>query len=442
MSFYSGLLESVLWPLHNAATGRRYCERRRRLEETQWWSLEKLRDFQWNELSRLLDIAFTSAPYYQEKYAAAGARREDIRSWEDFARLPRLTRAEVSANRERLCNRSFGGRLLPHATGGSSGTPTRFFITAESYDWRSAATQRVYSWTGCRLGERAVYLWGAPVGKLPRWKAAKLKAYQRLQRQWMFNTFRQSDELWSDVLQRIRLFRPQFIVGYVSSLEGFAAWLRQNDETIPPIRAVIAAAEPVFPAARERIQAGLGAPLFNTYGSREFMSIAGECDRHSGLHVNAENLLVETACPDRASEVLVTDLHNLGMPFLRYEIGDVAELDSRPCACGRGLPLLRGVEGRILDMLRTADGRMVPGEFFPHLLKDIREIREFQVRQESLERIVITAVLSASLSETSRQLLENEVGKVFGASTRVDLTRVDEIPKLASGKRRVTIGLS
>jgi phenylacetate-CoA ligase len=441
MTLYSRFLEHALWPLHKSVTGRQYSRYRRRLEDSQWWPWERLREFQWSELSRLLDTAFSTVPYYKEKYGAAGAQRGDIRSWDDYANLPRLTRAEVAQHRERLRNTAFDGRLLPHATGGSSGTPTRFFITADSYDWRSAATQRVYSWTGCRLGERAVYLWGAAVGTPPRWKALKLKTYQRLQRQWMFNTFQQSDELWRNVLKGVRSIRPRFVVGYVSSLEGFGTWLQRTGESIPPVQAVIAAAEPVFPAVRQRIEASLGAPLFNTYGSREFMSIAGECDRHSGLHVNAENLLVETAHSNGPSEVLITDLHNFGMPFLRYEIGDVAELDSACCPCGLGLPLLRGIEGRILDMLRTADGRVVPGEFFPHVMKDILEVREFQVEQLSLDRIVVSAVLSSPLSDNSRALLEGEVRKTFGGATRVDLNRVDTIPKLASGKRRVTIGL-
>jgi phenylacetate-CoA ligase len=280
------------------------------------------------------------------------------------------------------------------------------------------------------------------VGKAPKWKALKLKTYQRLQRQLMFNTFRQSDELWSDVLRQIRSFRPRFIVGYVSSLEGFSAWLEQSGQSMPKVQAVIAAAEPVFPGTRKRIGEALGAPLFNTYGSREFMSIGGECEHHSGLHINAENLLVETARPDGPSELLITDLHNFGMPFLRYEIGDVAELDNRICPCGRGLPLLHGIEGRILDMLQTVEGRMIPGEFFPHVMKDILEVREFQVEQKTLDSIVISAVLSTPLSEKSRTLLEGEIRKTFGDQTRVELNRVDAIPRLASGKRRVTIGLA
>src|ERR1017187_9622442 len=98
------------------------------------------------ELHRLLVHTFRSVPYYQEKYRKPGVPFSDIRTREDFARLPILTRAEVNENRARLCSTEFRGKLLPHATGGSSGTPTRFFRTIESYDWRTAAKDRVYSW--------------------------------------------------------------------------------------------------------------------------------------------------------------------------------------------------------------------------------------------------------------------------------------------------------
>jgi phenylacetate-CoA ligase len=105
------------------------------------------------------------------------------------------------------------------------------------------------------------------------------------------------------------------------------------------------------------------------------------------------------------------------------------------------LPRIRSIEGRVLDALRTRDGRIVPGEFIPHLMKDIPEVREFQARQETIDRILLNVVLSGELSERSQALLKFEIGRIFGDSTSVVIQPVDAIPKLASGKRRVTIGL-
>jgi phenylacetate-CoA ligase len=443
MSIYSHVYQDLLMPLHGIVRNRRYVRHLALLERTQWWSRDQVLEFQWQELLRLLEHTFRSVPYYQEKYRKAGLVLSDIRTREDFARLPILTRAEVNENRARLCSTEFRGKLLPHATGGSSGTPTRFFRTIESYDWRTAAKDRVYSWSGWRPGEKSAYLWGAPVGKVPRFQAAKTRAYDLFHRQLVLNTFSQNDELWEAVRHRIMRFRPRIVVGYVSSLAEFSAFLLRRGLHIPPIEAVIAAAEPLYAGTRQQIGEALGAPVFNTYGCREFMSLAGECPNHDGLHVNAENVLVETALPPAAgpSEVLVTDLHNYGMPFIRYAIGDLAVLDDAPCSCGRGLPRIQRIEGRVLDALRTADGRTVPGEFFPHILKDIPEIAHYRVEQHSPAHIVILAVLQAPLSDRSQGLLQREIARVFAGNMRWEIRPVAEIPQLASGKRRVTVGL-
>ena len=442
MSLYPRLLESVLLPAYDNVRRRSYVKRRVLLRESQWWSPVELRRFQWEELHRLLVHVFQSVPYLQRKYANAGIRLEDIRGWDDFARLPPLTRDEVNAHPADLCSTAYKGKLLPHATGGSTGKPTRFFRTYESYDWRTAAKDRVYAWSGWRLGERSVYLWGAPVGDHSSLELWKTRAFERVQRQLVFNTFSQTDTLWREIYQQTLAFRPVLVVGYVSSLERFANFLQRARLTPPRIRAVIAAAEPLVAATRDAIEQALQAPVFNTYGSREFMSIAGECEQHSGLHVNAENLVVETTeRGDEPSEILVTDLHNYGMPFVRYATGDLGTMSSASCPCGRGLPMLHSIEGRVLDAIRTADGRTVPGEFFPHLLKEVPEFLQYRVEQRSLDHVVIAAVLERPLSERSEALLRHEIGKVFGSATRWEVERVADIPHLRSGKRRITVGI-
>lgn len=443
MSLYSKILEAGLLPLHNALSGRNYVRRRAFLEQSQWWPADRIRDFQWQELQRLLKHAFQAVPYYGRKYGAAGVSLADIRNWDDFRNLPTLTRQEVNTHRQELCSTSYSGRLLPDATGGSTGVPTRFFFTIESDDWRSAATQRAYAWSGSLLGERMLYLWGAPIRPQTPWQLNKEQLYHWFRREMLVSTFQQTDQFWKETWRRAAAFRPRFVVGYVSSLESFIRYGQLHDLRLPGLRAVLAMAEPVYDSLYRLVREGLNAPLFNTYGSREFMSIAAECDIHRGLHVNAEHILLETKNPatEGSSDFLVTDLHNYGMPFIRYEIGDVGALDSKPCPCGRGLPKIHSIEGRTLDVLRGKDNRIVPGEFFPHLLKDIIEISEFQVEQKKLDQIVLSVVLNGRMSEESQAMLKSQFVKVFGDSVRLDVRPVSSIPLRASGKRRVTIGL-
>jgi phenylacetate-CoA ligase len=285
-------------------------------------------------------------------------------------------------------------------------------------------------------------LWGAPIGAVPKHKIWKARLHEALQRQKTFNTFCQTEELWSRIHAEICRSRPTAIVGYVSSLQQFAGFLGRTGRRIPRVIGVIAAAEPLIEDVRRGIEQAFEAPVYNTYGSREFMSLAGECECRNGLHINAENVVLEAGRDTgEPSNIVVTDLHNYGMPFIRYETGDLGNLKDGRCACGRGLPRLLGIEGRELDMLRTADGRIVPGEFFPHLLKEIPEFAQYRVEQKDLNRIVISAVMNRQLSGNSRELLDREIGKVFGAAARCDVQPVEEIPALASGKRRITVGM-
>jgi phenylacetate-CoA ligase len=321
--------------------------------------------------------------------------------------------------------------------------PTVFFRTYESYDWRLAAKDRAYSWTGWRPGVPSLHLWGAPLGAVPWFQALKTRAYEVVQRQLMVNTFTQSDELWNDVYSRALKFRPVLVVGYVSSLEAFAAFLRRTKRTIPGVTCAIAAAEPLFEGVRRRIEEGLGVPLSNSYGTREFMSIAAECECRNGLHIHAENLVVETRDPngDHASEILITDLHNYGMPFVRYENGDLGRMADAGCPCGRGLPRLTAIDGRALDALRTVDGRTVPGEFMAALLMNVPELAHYRVEQKRIDRLVISAVMNRPLSAQSERLLRHEIAKTFGPATVCELQPVTHIPRLSSGKRRVTVGM-
>src|SRR5437879_2635690 len=130
MSAYSSILENVLLRGHDLVRRRNYVGYRRFLEKSQWWSPERLLEFQWHEMSALLQHALTAVPYYKDKYRKAGVQRsEDIRTWDDWRRLPVLTRDEVNAYRQELCAQGFPEKLSPHSTGGSSGVPTRFYIT-------------------------------------------------------------------------------------------------------------------------------------------------------------------------------------------------------------------------------------------------------------------------------------------------------------------------
>jgi phenylacetate-CoA ligase len=433
MDWYARFFQRGLLPAYDQWKSRRLGARWNQAERTQWWEPERIRELQWEKTRRLLGVAMETVPFYQRKYR--GIALGDIRGWKEFAQLPALTREEVEHHRSELRS-----TLIPasecheHATGGSSGRPVRFLRTLESYDWRMAMSWRTYSWTGWAPGEKIAYLWGAPVGR-QSWKCEwKTRVFDWIYNQRTITTFARTEELWDQTWQRLLRWDPPTVAGYVSSLTSFARYLLARGRGVPSVRRVIAAAEPCDGAQKELIQRAFGAPLYLTYGSREFMSIGGECDERRGLHTAAENLLVETeAAAGSPGEILVTDFHNLGTVFLRYRIGDVGTLSARRCGCGRGLPLLESVEGRSGHTIDFPDGRQLTGILFRHVLKEVPEVAEFQVVQDLPDHIVLNLVLKHPLSEQGEGLVRKEMEKYLGPN-RFEIRPVEEPSRGPSGK--------
>ena len=246
-------------------------------------------------------------------------------------------------------------------------------------------------------------------------------------------------------LDYINRYRPTGIVSFTTALYNFARYIDDNGLKCHPVPAAITGAEKLYDHQRELIEKALHTRVFNTYGCREFMLIGAECDRHEGLHVSVDNLFVEVlkdgkpAGPGERGEIVITDLHNYGMPFIRYRNGDLVIQGEKPCSCGRGLPLIRDVDGRKMDEIVSMEGKLVSGGFFPHLLKEFQEIDKYQVVQQARDRLLIRFVPKTDWPDARRAFCLEEIRKVLGDGMQVEFQAVDDIPLSASGKYRVTI---
>jgi phenylacetate-CoA ligase len=206
----------------------------------------------------------------------------------------------------------------------------------------------------------------------------------------------------------------------------------------------------LFPEGRERIRRTLGTEVFDRLGCREIGNTANECGAHDGLHVNAEHVVTEVV-DERGSavtsgmegEILYTSLGNVGFPLIRYRVGDYAAAAAvtGPCPCGRGLPKIRQVRGRMTDMLVAPDGTKIHGEYFSHLFYKMPSVREFRVVQESLDRLDVWVRIrdgETQLPDAEAGYLRSELRGVFGPGVAVTIEVIDEIPRAASGKHRFT----
>lgn len=413
--------------------------------------------FQWKEsshiffnqficLRELLKHAENYCPYYGGIFKNKSIDVVNIQNIFELSNIPILTKDIIKNNFDNIISRKNIHSIWKKSTGGSTGQPLHFAYTKESYEWRVAMSKRGYAWAGALPGAKQAYIWGMQLGELGPLQKIKERLHHYIDRHLYFNCFEFDEKAMANCLARMNRFKPDAIVGYTNPLYNLALFIGDNSKIKFNPEGIVCAAEKVHPYQREVMERVFGAKVFNTYGSREFMLIAAECEKHEGLHISADNLIVEIIKDDgtpaqegETGRIIVTDLHNYGMPFIRYEIGDLGIATSRSCSCGRGLPLIADVVGRSLDVIRTPEGRIIPGEFFPHLMKDFVEVARFQVVQEKLDLLIVKIVPDGKLSASSKNIIDVEVRKKVGSAMIVKYEIVSEIPLTATGKYRVTV---
>jgi phenylacetate-CoA ligase len=407
--------------------GRSTFRHRAEFMANQWRPAEEIATLQWERLGALLRHAYATVPYYRAAFDRLGLHPESIRTPADFARLPVLEKPTVRAERDQLVSSAFDpSDLIASATGGSTGEPMRFCYDRASYEWRVAAAMRGDEWAGWRLCAPEFYIWG--VALLPQQGRTRLKKqlHHASLRRSIVNSFELAAERIPGIVQRYNRLRPRVVIGYANAIYEFARFVQQAGMRLHRPHGVISSAEKLYGYQHELIEAVFQAPVFDRYGCREVMMIAAECHQHRGLHVTADNLYVEVVqggrlcAPGERGEILLTDLHNYGMPLIRYKVGDVGSWAEHGCACGRGLPLLNVVEGRTLDLIRTPGGRVISGEFFPHLLKDFASIRRYQIVQEREDTLRVRLAVDPALPAADQRLLEETMMRTLGPEMRLD----------------------
>jgi phenylacetate-CoA ligase len=415
----------------------------RECERQQWYSTSQIQELQARKLRTLLTHAATEVPHFADVLSRVGRRAADFSVTQDLAGLPIMTKEQVRADYGSFLSRSMSARNVLKATGGSTGDPFQFQYNRDSEYRRLAVMWRGYRWAGADIGRRSAYIWSWPYADKHGFRLAREVLYQRILGRTYFDIFALSEQQLPEIARRLGRLSPDTIVCYVSGGLAVARWLIDNNVRLTPPHGVITGAEPLHEAEREVLQRGFGAPVFNTYGSREFMLIGAECERHRGLHVSADNLIVETVdesgapVTGRPGRVVITDLHNFGMPFIRYANGDVASISPDPCPCGRGLPLIEYVQGREADVIRLPDGRRLTGLFFVHLFKDFPAIRYYQVIQPSAAELCIRIVPMVKEPPPSMAPVLHSLRRALGEGVQIRIELVEQIPLTRAGKRRI-----
>ncbi len=408
------------------------------------WDDGEMAAYRAERLGALLTHAAAAVPFYRERLAGSGVVAAE-NAFAVLADLPLIDKLMLIETPDAFRAGHLAGRRFPSRTGGSTGTMLHFDLDRAANAARFAADMRAREWAGWRSGETVAMLWGhhadlRVVGAL----GARLRN-ALLHRLLMLDATNLSEQRVAGYLAAIREQRATLLIGYASALHFLAGTMLAQGLRNPGVRGVVSTAETLGEEERTLVEQAFGCPILNRYGSREMGVVAQQCGRGTGLHVSADCVHLEVVAadgrpcaPGEIGEIVLTDLHNHVMPFLRYRTGDLAVLAETRCACGRTLPVLTSVAGRTSDVLVGRDGQVFscPGPVF--WTEGVPGVRQLQLYQPDRETIEARVVPGPAWNDEASARLAARLRELLG-DVRVDLVLREEIPVTASGKYRFAI---
>jgi phenylacetate-CoA ligase len=359
--------------------------------------------------------------------------------------MPFLTKRDIQNNSEELIAKNYSQKsLIKDMTGGSTGSPLVFYYDKKQRDRREAIGLRHNHWAGWEIGDKAGVLWGAlkDINK-------PLKIQDKIRNLFLregltLNVYSLTEKKMFDFAKKLIKFKPKIILAYANAIYFFAQFLQANNISGINPEAIVCSAEVLTPESRELIEKVFKCKIFNRYGCREVAMIASECEMHRGMHISADSLYVEFIRDGKAvsngemGEIVITDLLNYAMPLIRYKIGDVGMPLAGICECGRSLPLMDNVQGRVTDFIITPEGRIIAGSF-ALTISNIKGIKQIQFVQEKIDLLKVRIVKNKFYNKESENKLLNNLCKFLGNKLIIQLEFVESIPKEVSGKYRFSI---
>lgn len=438
---------NFIYPLHERLMHRPTFAYLKALEQTQWLSRQEIGQLQLSKLKQLLQTAVAHSPWHARRIVAAGVDPDAGASltFEDLRRIPTMTKQDARENVDEIVWRGVPGGAFQYNTGGSSGQPLIFHYGR----WRQASDAagriRARRWWGVDVGEREVYLWGAPVelNKTDRVKTVR----DRLLNQLVLNAFEMSPAQMNSYVEAIRTFNPKCLYGYASSVALLAAHAeaRGLKLRLPALRVVCTTGEPLYPHQRELIARVFGVPVANEFGSRDVGFTAHETP-HGQMLLMSESIILEvlredgtSAEPGETGEAVMTGLCSDAQPFIRYRTGDMLKLSNQACAEGRGLHVIEEVIGRSTDFIVRSDGTIMHALAVIYVLRAVKGVGEFKIVQHTVDRIEVLVVPSSDWHETAQTRITHGLQARLGPNVQIDIRMIDTMPAEASGKHRYVV---
>jgi len=445
-------ISGIAWPGIPATKGAGLLAILFQLEQSQWWTPEQVLRRQRDQLQALLAHARIHVPFYRERLRGIGDLSADetwVSAWQQIAPLTRADIQAADADGAMITQAlpSGHGELREIYTSGSTGMPIRSVRTQLWELMWSAFTVRDHLWQRRDFHGTFAAIRESGKGKALYPDGMRAESWGYSSATILETGPMVSLNITTPVEQQVEWLQrhhPDYLLTHPSIAHRLAGYCHGRGIHLPRLKQVITISENLKPEVRTVVGEAWDAPVIDIYSTREAGYIALQCPDYEHYHVQSEHVFVEVLneadepCqPGEIGRLLVTSLHNLAMPLIRYDIGDYVEVGP-PCPCGRGLPVLTRIIGRAQNMLVLPSGErrwpLLSSGNIEEVLAIAPAIRQYQFIQEEIDRIELRLAVAQPLRKADEQALIRWVETKFGFPFRMRFTYFDEIPRTEAGK--------
>ncbi len=424
---------------YQARLGHHYRRWRDFLDNAQTWDREHILGWQFERIREMVRYAYENTEGYRELYRNVGATPDDIRTYEDFYRLPFVSKEMIRDNLQAFSNPNLRG--MYGTTGGSTGIPFGFYYSSTTRQVENAFMHSCWSWVGWKPGTKCAILRGGFIGTPDH-----VSDYDPYQRELRLSSYYLTADTLPHYLDAIRAAGIRTLQAYPSSLNLLCDLMRNAGASLAGhLDLVLLGSENVYDWQLEKFRAVLpNTRLFAWYGQAEQVTLAPWCEKSTRYH--SRPFYAHTEIADEAGravglhqegEIIGTNFHNRLTPFIRYRTMDRAVFGGVTCPdCGRQFMLMDKITGRAQEVIVTAQGRYISMTAINMHDEIFDGIRQFQLRQSKRGHVVFTYVPASALGSDKLARIYAGLSAKLGRDVQLELREVDSIPRTKSGKFR------
>ncbi|MCX6670312.1 MAG: phenylacetate--CoA ligase family protein [Euryarchaeota archaeon] len=404
-------------------------------KQAEWRSPEQIQTYQWEQLTTLLHHAYDHVPYYKKLFKTQGLTPNDITSFQDFQRLPFLAKETIQEHANEFKATNYPNSAFEETnTGGSTGFSLRFSIEKGVWFAKHLAYLKILlNRGGCDVMDNSVQF----IGREKPWE------YRPLSRTLVLSSYQMTEQNLPRYITKIIQLHPAYFIGYPSAMTMLATYMKQNSMELKGLKAIFSFGETIYDWQREFLESFFHCRVHSQYGHREQCVLAGTCEKVNTYHIFPDYGYVELI--DRngqpvtkegdIGEIVATGFHTGIFPFIRYKTGDIAVYTTHQCECGRQVPLLKSVEGRIQDFMISKTNRLVPLMGVLQLIsRSSPHMKEYQLYQDREGELILHIVKKQGFSDDDVRHIKENIHTRLGDEFSFSIEYLDSIPRTIRGK--------